>query len=58
MNDYLIKVYRRDSNNPYVMHGIVERVGNGEDKKTFNHLDELMEILARPVAGDGGGHAA
>jgi len=44
MKDYLIRIHRREKNNPRKLVGVVEEVGV-EGNKAFSNLDELWEIL-------------
>ena len=43
-NSYLVRIYRRDGNNPRLLVGVVEEVGT-EGKKAFSNLYELWDIL-------------
>ena len=60
MNSYLIRIYRRQENNPRLLVGIVEEPGLKE-KKAFHNLYELWDILTLPPkkknsnSGDGRG---
>ena len=56
-NSYLVRIYRRDGNNPRLLVGVVEEVGT-EGKKAFSNLYDLWDILnstrrsaARPSEG-------
>ena len=44
MDSYLVRIYRREENNPRVLVGVVEEVGE-EEKKAFHNLYELWDIL-------------
>ena len=44
MKDYLIRIHRREKNNPQILVGVVEEVGV-EGNKAFSNLDELWSIL-------------
>jgi hypothetical protein len=44
LSNYIIRIYRRDKNDPRLIVGIVEKVGTKE-KKGFTSFDELREIL-------------
>ena len=44
MKDYLIRIHRREENNPRILVGVVEEVGV-EGNKAFSNVDELWEIL-------------
>ena len=43
-NSYMVRIYRRDGNNPRLLVGVVEEVGI-EGKKAFSNLYELWNIL-------------
>ena len=51
MENYIVRIYRRDKNAPCKLTGVVEDVRT-EDKKAFRNLDELWEILNPPEGGD------
>ena len=44
LDNYIIRIYRRDKADPRLMVGTVEEIGKKE-KKGFNSFDELREIL-------------
>ena len=44
LDNYVIRIYRRDKSDPRLMVGTVEEIGKKE-KKGFNSFDELREIL-------------
>ncbi len=44
MDSYLVRIYRREENNPRVLVGVVEEPG-GNGKKAFQNLYELWDIL-------------
>ena len=44
MESYLVRVYRRASNNPRILVGVAEEVG-GHEKRAFSNLYELWDIL-------------
>jgi hypothetical protein len=44
MDSYLVRIYRKEENNPRVLVGVVEEVGV-KDKKAFHNLYELWDIL-------------
>jgi uncharacterized protein (DUF2235 family) len=44
MDNYIVRVYRREKDNPRMLVGLVEEVGL-KGKKAFNTLDDLWEIL-------------
>ena len=60
MNSFLIRIYRRQENNPRLLVGVVEEPGLKE-KKAFHNLYELWDILTlsqkkkRSNSGDGRG---
>jgi len=44
LKDYLIRIHRREKNDPRILVEVVEEVGV-EGNKAFSNLDELWEIL-------------
>ena len=44
MDSYVIRIYRRDPENPGNCAGVAEVIETDE-KKAFKNLDELLEIL-------------
>jgi uncharacterized protein (DUF2235 family) len=44
MDNYIVRIYRREKDNPRLLVGLVEEVGL-KGKKAFNTLDDLWEIL-------------
>ena len=44
MESYVIRIYRRDGENPLNCVGLAEVIATDE-KKAFRNLDELLEIL-------------
>ncbi len=44
MDNYIVRIYRREKDNPRLLVGLVEEVG-APGKKAFNNLDDLWEIL-------------
>jgi hypothetical protein len=44
LKDYLIRIHRREKNNPRILVGVVEEVGV-EGNKAFRSFDELWSIL-------------
>jgi hypothetical protein len=44
VDNYIVRIYRREKNNPRLLVGLVEEVGS-EGKRAFNTLDDLWEIL-------------
>ena len=47
MDSYLIRIYRRDKENPEAIVGIIEEIGTG-GKQSFNNLSELNLIITKP----------
>lgn len=45
LENYIIRIYRREKNDPRILIGVVEEVGV-EGKKAFNNLEELWTILS------------
>ena len=50
VDNYIVRIYRREKDNPRVLVGLVEEVGES-GKKAFNNLDDLWEILNRKDSG-------
>jgi hypothetical protein len=50
LKDYVLRIYRRDKNDPRRLAGVVEEVGV-EGNKAFSNLDELWSILNPSKAG-------
>ncbi len=44
MENYIVRIYRREKDNPRLLVGLVEEVGSA-GKKAFNSIDDLWEIL-------------
>jgi hypothetical protein len=44
VDNYIVRIYRREKDNPRVLVGLVEEVGT-KGKRAFNDLDDLWEIL-------------
>ena len=44
MKDYVLRIYRREKNDPRIIVGVVEEVG-AEGNTAFSNLDELWSIL-------------
>jgi hypothetical protein len=44
VENYVVRIYRREKNNPCSFIGVVEEVGV-EEKKAFSNLEELWQIL-------------
>ena len=53
MDNYIVRIYRREKDNPRMLIGLVEEVG-ASGKKAFNTFDDLWEIL-NPVKSEGEG---
>ncbi len=47
MENYIVRIYRRDSGNPFEIAGIVESVED-EKKQAFKNMNELSQILRSP----------
>lgn len=47
MDSYIVRMYRRDAENPEELVGLVEIVGD-DGKLPFHNMSELMAILAEP----------
>lgn len=45
IDNYIVRIYRYDRDNPRRLVGVVEQVGF-EGKKAFHNLDELWTILS------------
>jgi len=52
LQNYVLRIYRREKNDPRILVGVVEEVGV-EGNKAFSNLDELWEILNPSKAGTG-----
>ncbi len=50
VDNYIVRIYRREKGNPRLLVGLVEEVGV-PGKKAFNSLDDLWEILNRQDSG-------
>lgn len=44
VESYILRIYRRQENNPMSFIGILEETGT-EERKSFTNLDELWDIL-------------
>ncbi len=44
LDNYIVRIYRREKDNPRLLVGLVEEVGVS-GKRAFNSLDDLWEIL-------------
>ncbi len=49
MDSYIVRLYRRDTENPENLVGLVETVGE-EGKRSFHTVGELVAILSEPHA--------
>ncbi len=49
MDSYIVRMYRRDAENPESLVGLVETVGEDE-KRSFHTVSELVAILSEPHA--------
>lgn len=47
MENYIVRIYRRDANDPGKIVGIIEEVG-GSEKRVFKNFDELWLTLVFP----------
>lgn len=47
MDSYIVRMYRRDAENPEKLVGLVEIVGD-DGKRSFRNMSELMAILSEP----------
>lgn len=47
MENYIVRIYRRDHDKPVEIAGIVELV-EAEKKQSFKNMDELSQILCSP----------
>ena len=45
VNNYIVRIYRYDKDNPRRLVGVVEQVGS-QGKRAFHNLDELWTILS------------
>ena len=48
LDNYVIRIYRRDKSDPRLMVGIVEEA-DSRKKRGFNTFEELREILLTPT---------
>jgi len=44
VDNYIVRIYRREKDDPRLLVGLVEKVGM-KGKRAFNDLDDLWEIL-------------
>ncbi len=51
-DNYILRIYRRDGNDPLKVVGLVEMISDGE-KKPFKSFQELCEILKSVENGSG-----
>ena len=47
MDSYIVRLYRRDNENPENLVGLVETVG-AEARQSFHTVNELVAILSEP----------
>ena len=47
MENYIVRIYRRDQDRPDEIAGLVELV-EAEKKQAFKNIDELSQILCSP----------
>ena len=50
MENYVLRIYRREKKDPRILIGVVEEVGV-EGNKAFRNLDELWSILNSSKTG-------
>ena len=48
LDNYVIRIYRRDKSDPRLVVGVVEEAGSRK-KRGFNTFEELREILLTPA---------
>lgn len=53
MDSYIVRLYRRDVDNPEYLVGLVETVGESE-ARPFHSVRELVAILSAPPSRDAG----
>ncbi len=51
MENYIVRIYRRDEQGPGSLVGFVEEVEN-QQRHSFKNLSELIAILSRPAPAD------
>jgi len=44
LENYVVRIYRREKNDPRILVGVIEEVGV-EGRRAFSNLDELWGIL-------------
>jgi len=49
LENYVLRIYRREKNDPRILVGVVEEVGV-EGNRAFTSLEELWKILNPPKA--------
>ena len=47
MENYVVRIYRRDANDPHKVAGVFQSVEQ-ETENTFTHLSSLLSLLATP----------
>jgi hypothetical protein len=47
LENYIVRIYRRDQDRPSEIAGLVELV-EAEKKQAFKNIDELLQILCSP----------
>lgn len=52
MENYVVRIYRRDANDPQKVAGVFESIEQ-QTERTFTHLSSLLSLLA---TGDSVGH--
>jgi hypothetical protein len=52
LENYIVRVYRRDQDKPAEIAGLVELI-EAEKKQAFKNLDELSQILCSPMKTKG-----
>ena len=53
MDNYIVRIYRQEENNPRKVVGVMEEVGV-KGKRAFSDVDELWEILSAQNGGSRG----
>jgi hypothetical protein len=43
---YIVRIYRKQENDPHALVGLLEEVGT-QEKSAFSSIDELCELLAQ-----------
>jgi len=57
MNNYIVRVYRQEKNNPRKLVGVVEEVGV-KGKRAFTNIDDLWDILCERKRSAEGNHTS